>query len=70
MTLEKGSRYELSGNTFANKEVIRSLGAQWDKNAKVWSLDLCDCSKTHIQRDLSHKAFQLSRSGVNFKRIN
>jgi hypothetical protein len=36
MKIEKFTSYRVSGNTFAFKDDLKSLGARWDKPSKTW----------------------------------
>lgn len=62
-----GKMLILTGNTFANKDSIRELGASWDKDQKVWRLDATSMSKSYWQsRGLENRAYKLMRGGVKF----
>jgi hypothetical protein len=32
-------RIEITGNTYANRELIKNLGGRWDATAKAWWFD-------------------------------
>ena len=39
LTLENAARIDLKGAGFAQRYEVKTLGAQWDPNAKVWWVD-------------------------------
>lgn len=64
--IKAGRAYKLTGNTYAHKSTIHAIGASWDKDEKVWNLDLSGHSKTSVSR-ISSDIFKLTRGGVKFE---
>jgi hypothetical protein len=55
-------RVEVTGNTYANTELIKRLGGRWDANAKVWWFD----SNSYSGRQWQSISSEIHRAGLRF----
>jgi hypothetical protein len=76
--IQHGRKYKLTGNTYENRALLRSIGAYFvdesttedvgiAKGEKYYVLDLSGMSKSAYQKQVQNAVFKLTRSGVRFE---
>lgn len=65
MSLKNVRTARVSGNTFAHRDKIKSLGGRWDGDGKVWVIDIAGHPRNTMRgrSGLSQELYALEKAG-------
>lgn len=69
MSLKSVNTVEISGNTYAHRDAIKALGGKWNKDRKVWVIDIANHPRNTMRgrSGLANDLRRLEQSGCTVR---